>query len=113
MQHLEDILMSDQLDNYSDVAKRTKTVGSGHLECLLPHPVNITVELNDVDDIIQAIEQDTQLKKALHGKYEVIFSEPVITDSVKQLIQAYLSIFTESKENIETKQFILRTLNKV
>lgn len=104
----------EALYNFSDLSNRTKIKEKGLFSEVMPHPVNITVTVRDMDELVQVVEQDYYLKKILWPKFEYIAKEKDIFDATCRLVEVYLSIsHIESAEAKQVNRFVLSNLNLI
>lgn len=105
---------NEPLDNFSDLATRTKVKEKGLFSEKLPHPVKISVSITNMDDLVQVIEQDYYLNRIIYPKLEFISKEKDIFDTTCRLVEAYLSVnHIDSTESARVKTFVLSNLNLI
>lgn len=102
------------LDNFSDLANRTKVKQKGLFSETLPYPVKVTVTVANMDDLVLFIEQDYHLKKVIWNKLEYINKEKDLFEATCRLVEVYLSIgHIETPESHKVRTFVLSNLNLI
>ena len=108
------VAQNEPLDNFADLANRTKVKEKGLFSEKLPHPVTILVEVKSMDDLVQIIEQDYYLNKLIMKKLEYISKNNEIFDAVCRLVEVYISVNHLNSTNAgQVKTFVLSNLNLV
>lgn len=102
------------LDNFADIANRTKVKQKGLFADTLPCAVSISVSITTMDDLVQVIEQDYHLKRVLWNKLEYINKEKDFFEAACRLVEVYLSIgHIESEQSNKVRTFVLSNLNLI
>lgn len=102
------------LDNFSDIAMRTKVMEKGLFSTTLPYPVAVSMSIGCMDDLVQVIEQDYYLNKMIYKKLGYISQEKDIFDATCRLVEVYLSVnHVESTQASQVKTFVLSNLNLI
>lgn len=105
---------SDPLDNYADLARKTKVVGQSVTPNPLGFEYQITVKLNGIDDLVLVVEQDYYLNRIVTPKLHYIHNNPENLAKTIQLTEMYLSAASQVGSQAETvKNYAINNLNLI
>lgn len=105
---------SDPLDNFRDLAERTKIKEKGVFSNDLGFEYQTTVSLGGLDDLVLVIEQDYYLNRIVTPKLPIIHKDANLLGSTIKLTEMYLTASSQNGVTAEkVKSFALTNLNLI
>lgn len=105
---------NDPLDNFADLANRTTIKQKGLFSEPLEADFQITVNLQNMDDLVLVTEQDYYLNRIVSPKFERIYNEGDLLEATLRLVEMYLSASSKTGDLAEkVKRYALSNLNLV
>lgn len=110
--HISEIL--DQLDDFSDLAKRTKVLQKGLFSEPLGFTIKREVHITDINELADCIEQESQLKYMMSKKLEFLSKDNEMLKAAILLVEIYLTASIYNGERADkAKRFALSNLNLI
>lgn len=104
----------DPLDNFRDLAEKTKVIKTDVKLNPLDFDFSITVKLDGIDDLVLAIEQDYYLERAVKSKLHYIHKDPQALSETIRLTEMYLSANSQvSAQAEQAKKYALNNLHVI
>lgn len=105
---------NEPLDNYHDLASRTRVIEKGLYSTPLGFDIRVEVSLESLDDLVLQCEQDYYLKKFIAPHFEILQKDSETLHNVLRLTELYLTVSPyETPKALQVKRYALSCLSLI